>query len=97
MSIGVSVFMWIALVEAGASCEVVAGSWDRGCMVDGLLTLGWFVAGAVTGAGVREQVGLWVVFMAVLACGVEPEGRQRRLAALASSAGETSWLGAGMA
>lgn len=98
MSIGVSVSMRTPAVGAGASCEVAATCRDWGGAAGGLLTLCWFVAaGAGSGAAAWEQDGSWVRSMAVLAGGVDPEGRQRRLAALALSGVETSWLLAGMA
>lgn len=92
MSIGVSVSMRTPPEGAGASCEAVAAA------AGGLLTLCWLVAaGAGCGAAAWEQEGSWVRSMVVLAGGVDPEGRQRRLAALALSGVETSWLLAGMA
>lgn len=107
MSIGVSVSMRtppVGAVEAGASCEAATAAAaagaarDRVREVDGLLTLCWLVAaGAGSGATAWEQEGLWVLSMAVLAGGVELEGRQRRLAALALSAVGTSGLLDGMA
>lgn len=105
MSIGVSVSMRtppVGAVEAGASCEAATAAAgaarDRVREVDGLLTLCWLVAaGAGSGAAAWEQEGLWVLSMAVLAGGVEPEVRQRRLAALALSAVGASGLLDGMA
>lgn len=99
MSIGVSASMRTPPVGPEASCEVAAAAGRHwGGAADGLLTLCWFVAaGAGSGAAAWEQDGLWVRSMAVLAGGVDPEGRQRRLAALALSGVETSWLLAGMA
>lgn len=70
---------------------------DRGteCKV-GVVTLCSSAAGAATVVVVKGQVGLAVVPIALLAGGVELEGRRGRLAAWASSAEETSWF-AGMA
>lgn len=84
VSMGVSASMWIPLVGvgvgAGAPCGVTVGS-DRSCEVGSVVIL-WLPA---AGAAVRGLEGLLVVSI-----GEEPEGRQRRLAAWASSAEDTA-------
>ena len=96
VSIWDTVSIWMLLIEAGTSCGVVVG-WDRGCEVGGVLILWCCAADAATGAEVRGQSGLLVVSVGAWVGGAEPEGRQRRLAAWASSAEETSCCGALMA
>lgn len=96
MSIGVSGVIWILAVAVGVSCELVVG-WGRGCEVGGGQILYCSTAGDVTRAVVRGQAGLVVVTMVDTTVEFEPEGRQRRLAAWASSAEETSGFATGMA